>query len=197
MFKNIYILIKIFLKQNKIFCFTRRIWPTFILITYNNINTITHIAWSKNLKRINWISICSDVLGWSLSRQNSESVRLQSKPNCAHATVSRRDDWCTSLSLWDPLTPHFSLSVSSGEGTVVAAGRSLTVALLNLVPCRWQAPSRWRRVTFFPTGGHIVAACPHARGPGTSQQARVTSKPRKLTAAACRPRCPAPVCNQY
>lgn len=91
-----------------------------------------------------------------------------------------------------------SRSPSNGEeGTVVAAGRTHTAALLNLVPCRWQAPSPWRRVTFFPTGRHIVADSPHARRPGTRQQARVTSKRGELTAAACRPCCPSPVCNQY
>lgn len=48
------------------------------------------------------------------------------------------------------------------------------------------APSPWRRMTFFPTGSHIVAASPHARGPGTLQQAGGTSKAGGPTAAACR-----------
>ncbi len=154
-----------------------------------------------------WISICSDVLGWSPCRQNSERVGLHKlcsglrellfpdRTSAAQIPVIRVN------TLSHPYhAPSTSLSRSlsgGGEGTVVAAGRTLTVALLNLVPCRWQAPSPWRRVTFFPTGRHIVAASPHARGPGTRQQARGTSKPRKLTAAACRPCCPAPVCNQY
>lgn len=48
------------------------------------------------------------------------------------------------------------------------------------------APSPWRRMTFFPTGSHIVPASPHARGPGTLQQAGNTSKADRPTAAACR-----------
>lgn len=48
------------------------------------------------------------------------------------------------------------------------------------------APSPWRRMTFFPTGSHIVPASPHARGPGTLQQAGGTSKAGRPTAAACR-----------
>lgn len=48
------------------------------------------------------------------------------------------------------------------------------------------APSPWRRMTFFPTGSHIVPASPHARGPGTLQQAGGTSKTGRPTAAACR-----------
>ncbi|KAK2912713.1 hypothetical protein Q8A73_006826 [Channa argus] len=48
------------------------------------------------------------------------------------------------------------------------------------------APSPWRRMTFFPTGSHIVPASPHARGPGTLQQAEGTSKAGRPTAAACR-----------
>lgn len=48
------------------------------------------------------------------------------------------------------------------------------------------APSLWRRTTFFPTGSHIVPASPHARGPGTLQQAGGTSKAGRPTAAACR-----------
>lgn len=48
------------------------------------------------------------------------------------------------------------------------------------------APSPWRRMTFFPTGSHIVPASPHARGPGTLQQAGSTSKAGRPTAAACR-----------
>lgn len=48
------------------------------------------------------------------------------------------------------------------------------------------APAPWRRTTFFPTGSHIVPASPHARGPGTLQQAGGTSKAGRPTAAACR-----------
>lgn len=48
------------------------------------------------------------------------------------------------------------------------------------------APSPWRRTAFFPTGSHIVPASPHARGPGTLQQAGGTSKAGRPTAAACR-----------
>lgn len=49
-----------------------------------------------------------------------------------------------------------------------------------------RAPSPWRRTTFFPTGSRIVAASPHARGPGTPQQAGGRSKGGGPTAAACR-----------
>lgn len=60
------------------------------------------------------ISICSDVLGWRLSRQNSERVRLQCKTNSARVSV--RYCFQTALvqhrSLWSEralsLTQNFS-----------------------------------------------------------------------------------------
>lgn len=117
--------------------------------------------------------MCASLSAWVCSLFSGSFLPWSGVPVCGWGNLTTADAAYTAT------MP--SLVVPSVQPTSPPAG---PVEPSTLQPSC--APSPWRRMTFFPTGSHIVPASPHARGAGTLQQAGGTSKAGRPTAAACR-----------
>ena len=59
---------------------------------------------------------------------------------------------------------HAATTATATTTASAATTAAAAAAPAAVTPGQRHPPSPWRRVTFFPTGSHIVPASPHARG---------------------------------
>lgn len=134
-------------------------------------NTFATIKFMLEKKKLS--TVCASLSAWVCSLFSGSFLPWSYVPVCG----------------WGNLTTADAAYTATMPSLVVPSVQPISPPAGPVEPSTLQpscAPSPWRRMTFFPTGSHIVPASPHARGAGTLQQAGGTSKAGRPTAAACR-----------